>query len=471
MIRIMSVERHEWLLHTRMPFRYGIAALTEAPHVVLHLRATIDGHLAEGWAADILPPKWFTKDPHTTFADDLLAMRAVIEHACRAAETMEADSVFDLWWMLHEAQAAWAAPLSHPPLLWHFGVSLVERAAIDAFCRHRAVPFHQALRHGLFGIRLGQVRGSLEGLSPRELLPKSQPRSMIVRHTVGLSDPLTDTDIPLDQRLDDGLPQSLEACIGAYGLTHFKIKLGGDHDHDMSRLLQLGRLLGAGRGDYLYTLDGNEQFASVQSFREFWEAARREPRLAHFLSRLIFVEQPLARSIALNDQARDALLAWTARPPMIIDESDGDLDALPRALAAGYVGTSHKNCKGVFKGVANACLLHMLRRERPDGVYVLSGEDLANVGPLALLQDLAVAAALGVEHAERNGHHYFRGLAMFPPAVQQQTLAHHPDLYRPHERGFATLRIERGQMALRSVTHAPFGFAGSPQELTPVHGA
>ena len=34
----------------------------------------------------------------------------------------------------------------------------------------------------------------------------------------------------------------------------------------------------------------------------------------------------------------------------------------------------------------------------------MSGEDLANVGPVALLNDLAVMSVLGVEDVERNGH-------------------------------------------------------------------
>ena len=36
--------------------------------------------------------------------------------------------------------------------------------------------------------------------------------------------------------MDDGLPQSLEASIRAYGLTHFKIKLAGDVRKDLDRL-------------------------------------------------------------------------------------------------------------------------------------------------------------------------------------------------------------------------------------------
>ena len=60
----------------------------------------------------------------------------------------------------------------------------------------------------------------------------------------------------------------------------------------------------------------------------------------------------------------------------------GELYSLPQALRLGYAGTSHKNCKGVFKGVANACLLAQLRREHPDQRILLSGEDLANIGPV-----------------------------------------------------------------------------------------
>ena len=43
----------------------------------------------------------------------------------------------------------------------------------------------------------------------------------------------------------------------------------------------------------------------------------------------------------------------------------------------------------------------------------MSGEDLANVGPVALLNDLTVMSSLGVNHVERNGHHYFSGLSMY----------------------------------------------------------
>jgi cyclopropane fatty-acyl-phospholipid synthase-like methyltransferase len=58
----------------------------------------------------------------------------------------------------------------------------------------------------------------------------------------------------------------------------------------------------------------------------------------------------------------------------------------------------------------------------------MSGEDLCNVGPVALLQDLVVQAALGVTSVERNGHHYFKGLSAWPAAVQAHVLKEHGDV-------------------------------------------
>ena len=143
---------------------------------------------------------------------------------------------------------------------------------------------------------------------------------------------------------------------------------------------------------------------------------------------------------------------------MIIDESDGELDCMRRALALGYCGTSHKNCKGVIKGIANRCLIEWYRRNRPeDGPWVMSGEDLANVGPVALLNDLAMMSVLGIEDVERNGHHYFAGLSMFPDELQKMVCETHPDLYAMRSQGYASLVIEAGRLSTKSLGTAPFG--------------
>jgi len=153
---------------------------------------------------------------------------------------------------------------------------------------------------------------------------------------------------------------------------------------------------------------------------------------------------------------------------MIIDESDGSLDSSRRALDCGYIGTSHKNCKGVFKGIANACLME--ERECSTGKrHILSSEDLANVGPVALTQDLAVLATLGVFHSERNGHHYFAGLSMFPADVQKQITTHHGSLYS-NSGSFPALAVSNGALDVTSVVRAPFGydFALDTTQFTPL---
>jgi hypothetical protein len=125
-------------------------------------------------------------------------------------------------------------------------------------------------------------------------------------------------------------------------------------------------------------------------------------------------------------------------------------------LKSGYAGTSHKNCKGVFKSIANACLLTYMQKQESHRRLILSGEDLANIGPVALLQDLTVMSVLGVQNVERNGHHYFSGLSVFPMDVQQLIIRKHTDLYH-QPGGFPTLNIREGRVSISSLLRSPFG--------------
>jgi hypothetical protein len=459
-VRVVEIDLHVLNMRTRMPFRYGIASMTALPHLFVRVEAEFDGRHQTGLASEGLPPKWFTKDPQTTFRSDLADMMEVIRHACSIARDTIGQSVFGWWRQVYEAQQRWGEAKGYPPLLTGLGASLVERAVIDAHCRRTGQSFSAAVRSNSLGLQLGDLHAELGDASPASFLPEQPLRALIARHTVGLADPLTDAEIPPGERLNDGLPQSLEACIRTYGLTHFKLKVSGDLAHDVARLRQIAVAVDThAPPDYAFTLDGNEQYHDIVSFQEAWRTFGAEPSLRAFMRHLLFVEQPLHRTAALSDAVAGDLLAWADRPPIIIDESDGAIDSLPTALQAGYAGTSYKNCKGVFRGLANACLIAHQQAASPDRPYVISGEDLANVGPVALLQDLAAMATLGVEHVERNGHHYFAGLSMLPQDVQAQVLQSHGDLYRTHAAGFPTLDIRNGRLDAGSVVDAPFGTA------------
>lgn len=472
-VTIQSCDIHLTNLATRMPFKYGIATMVRVPHAFIRVHARIDGKDSTGLAADLLPPKWFTKDPGKPMDEEVGEMIRVIRHACEAAAGMEADSVFNVWRALYKTQHEWAANQNLPPLLAHFGTSLVERALIEAACRAMEAPFSMGLMENQFGVRLGEIHPSLNKHVPSAFLPARPLERITIRHTIGLADPLRDQDIPSDSRLNDSLPQSLEACIQTYGLKHFKIKVTGQLDNDLQRLEQIASIISGSVGESCrFSLDGNEQFKSISEFRDFWETIVRRPALKEFLNSLLFIEQPLHRDVALNADVKEMFDDWPVRPPVIIDESDGELDCLPRALELGYAGTSHKNCKGVFKGIINRCLIGDCAARRPEERYLMSGEDLATIGPVSVIQDLAVMATLGIESVERNGHHYFSGLSMFPQEIQKGILTNHGDLYRQSSKGWPALDIQDGVVRMTSVNESPFGlgFSLDPAQFTPVDG-
>ena len=432
--------------------------MTRVPQVFVRLWVEMDGQTSVGISADLLPPKWFTKDPAKRVEEEIDEMLRVIRHALVTAKGLQGESAFGIWRDLYAAQLEWGKKNHFPPLLANFGTSLVERGLIEAIGRAGGQTFSEMLRINFLGIRLGEIHAELAGREPADFLPEQPLSRIIVRHTVGLADPLTEEEISRAERLDDGLPQSLEASIEAYGLRHFKIKIAGDRASDVQRLKRSAEIIqNDAPPDFAFSLDGNEQFRSLDDFRGLWETILSDPILRRFSERLLFIEQPLHRTLALDAAVGTELEAWPDHPPMIIDESDATLEDLPRALELGYAGTSHKNCKGVFKGIANCCLLRHRQSQQPSRALLMSGEDLCNIGPVALLQDLAVMAALGIQSVERNGHHYNAGLSQFPAAVQQQILAHHGDLYRPSRDGWPTLRIEQGEIHLDSLNRSPFG--------------
>jgi hypothetical protein len=460
MLAVKAIDLRLFNMRTRLPFRYGIVTLRACPHLFMTLTLDVEGETVTGIATDHLPPKWFTKNPQTPFEDDLRDMIALIQHAAdQAVRAGPCDDLYTLVSRVFAAQSTFGQANDFPPLLYNHGVSLVERAAIEALCRAKRATVHDAVHANLFGIRFS---GALGDTAPTDWLPSRPLRSIIARHTVGLVDSLTRDEIPPADRVDDGLPQSLDDCIRYYGLRHFKLKIAGDVDKDLARLKRIFAVIRdhVATADWGFTLDGNENYTQIGPFRQLWESLRSDDTMQEPLHRLIFIEQPLHRDVALSAEVKSELADWKRagdRPPIIIDESDGHPGALQQALDCGYAGTSHKNCKGIIKGIASACLLEKYRRADPAGQYLLSGEDLSNVGPVALLQDLAVCATLGVKSVERNGHHYFKGLSMHSPAVQSQILTHHGDLYTRHPQGFPTARVEDGRMKIDSLLAAPLG--------------
>ncbi|HEY7037803.1 MAG TPA: enolase C-terminal domain-like protein [Methylomirabilota bacterium] len=453
-------------LRTRLPFRYGAVTLTHFPllHLAIDVEAA-DGRRARGFAADNLPPKWFDKDPARSFRDNVEDELASI----RSAQSAYLDAgrrprpVFDIWRGAYAECARRGPALGLNGLTAAFGSSLFERALADAAGRMTGLDVVGMLREDVLGIRPEAVH---RGLTREHLLAwarRPAPESVAVRHTVGLLDPIVAGDVPADGWLHDGLPQTLEECVQRHGLDHFKLKVGGRVDADVDRLTRIAATLDRlVPHPYVVTLDGNEQYKSMADFAALVEAIRASPALARLWRSTAFIEQPLDRAIALDGAATEGLDALGRQVPIIIDESDGDLEAFPRAVALGYRGVSTKNCKGIVKSFLNRSLVECLNAARPARERLfMSAEDLTNVPVLPLQQDLATVRALGITHVERNGHHYVRGLAHCSAAERAAARRHHPDLY-VGDADAAWLRIEDGRLRLGSLTTPGYGVAFDP---------
>ena len=204
------------------------------------------------------------------------------------------------------------------------------------------------------------------------------------------------------------------------------------------------------------TLDGNEQYDDVDAITELWRAVEADPALQRLAASTLFIEQPIKRQAALA-RSVDAL---ARHRPVIIDESDGDYDAFPRARALGYTGVSSKNCKGFYKSLTNLARCRQWNAAG-DGGYFMSGEDLTTQAGLSVQQDLALVALLGITHVERNGHHFIDGFAGRPAEEARDFLRAHPDLYRD-DGGAVRLRIRDGRLAIGSLDCVGFGSSVEP---------
>lgn len=444
-IRLENVRFYMRNVRTRMPFKYGAAVLTSVP--ILHL--IVDGELADGTqvhgvAADILPPKWFDKDPVKSYEDNvgdlLFAARAASEAYAEAA--YKPRRFFDIWRDGYAQTLAAGDARGLNRLTTAHGSTLLERAIIDAVGRGVGASYFELLKNNILGIDLGVIHAELAGVEPGAVLAEAPLARLHVRHTIGLADPITVGDIADEDRLDDGLPQSLQEYVERQGLTYFKVKVNGDLENDMQRLTAIAALLDARDMGYKVTLDGNEQYRDMADFIELVDHIEAE--LPHFFRSILYIEQPLERSVALDPALESGIRAMGVRRPMLIDESDEALDTFSRALDLGYQGVSSKACKGLVKALANLALA-----QRREGCF-LSGEDLMNLPVVPLQQDLTHVAALGINHVERNGHHYVRGLQHLSPAERAECLVQHSTLYADHD-GLVALNVQSGEIEVGSL--------------------
>jgi hypothetical protein len=443
-VKLEDVERFERHVKMRLAFRFGVITVTDATQAVIRVRISLpDGRTSDGVAAEALAAKWFEKSPAFTDEQNLDQLRQALDLAIELYRAQGFNKPFDLFAGTYVEQHRRGAALGLNPLVASYGPALLDRAILDALGRATGQSFATMIARNVPGIRTTALTPDIADAALGPFLSGLVPAPSIeVRHTVGLVDPLTATDRPAAERVNDGLPETLEEVVSYYRGRYYKLKVGGDIKADLERLGRIAAVLDAGAGDYRTTLDGNEQYDDVEGIVELWRKVEETPALARLAKSTLFIEQPIKRAVALS-RSVEPLARHRA---VIIDESDGELSAFPRALELGYAGVSSKNCKGFYKSILNAA-----RVARLGAGHFMSAEDLTTWPGVSVQQDLALVSLLGLGHVERNAHHFIDGMGFAPEHEQLAFVAAHPDLYEKKDGRPARLKAVGGKLALGSL--------------------
>lgn len=428
------------------PFRFGVITITEASQAFVRVEIEAEGTgSAVGASAELLAPKWFDKRPQ-------LSPEATVDELRRslsiARELYLGQSGLQTAFALHaaciKAQYAACAKQDIPPLAAAFGPAEIDKAILDAVLRAAGLNFFEGMANSVAGMD-ARLSPDLSDEDIASFLSSGRRLARVaVRHTVGLDDTIEGKG---------GVADTNENA----GARFFKLKLGGNPDRDAARLAAIGKELPKLPYDYKVTLDANEQYADLNALRELTEQLDRDTALRPIAAKLLYIEQPMPRDIT-----RQTPLGSLAARDFIIDEADEAYDTFPAARALGYRGISSKSCKGLYKSIVNAARAAKWCRDGQR--FFVSGEDLTCQAGLAVQQDLALGALIGVTHAERNGHHYVDGFADTPPEEAQAFLEAHPDLYR-NDGGRVRLAIHDGDLLTGSLSARGFATSVHPDWL------
>ncbi|MGV7214471.1 hypothetical protein [Bradyrhizobium sp. UFLA05-112] len=426
------------------PFRFGAVTISATPQIFVRAEIEVEGKgtgrgTAVGASAELLVPKWFDKRPELSPEQTVDELRRSLEIA---RELYLAQSGFHTAFGLHAvctgAHVAACAKRDIPALTAAYGPAEIDKAVLDALLRAAGTSFFDGMTENIAGVD-ARLAPDLVRADIAKFLGERKPLLRVaVRHTVGLDDNIEGKGGVADAQENRGA-------------RYFKLKLSGNPQDDAKRLARIGTELGTLGHGYKVSLDANEQYADLAALHALIDRLDRDAALRSIATRLLYIEQPMPRDIT-----RQTPLGSLAARSFIIDEADDSYDAFPAARALGYRGISSKSCKGLYKSIINAT--RAAKWSAGGEKFFVTSEDLTCQAGLAVQQDLALGALIGITHAERNGHHYADGFGDAPAGEARAFAVAHPDLYADTGRGIR-LSIHDGDLLTGSL--AIPGFATS----------
>jgi L-alanine-DL-glutamate epimerase-like enolase superfamily enzyme len=364
-IRLAEV-RHGYEDHVyRAPYKFGGRVVDRV--TILNVRCRVEtrgGKSAWGFGSMPLGNMWAFPSPTMSYDTTLGAMKDLAARLDRiTAGCKEAGHPLDLARVL-EPQYLAAASLASlelkleqpiPKLCTLVVASPFDAALHDAFGKVHGRNVYMTYGPDLLAHDLGHYLGpdfKGERLS-RYLLLEPQARIPLF-HSVGGLDPLEAMDV--ENRVGDGLPETLPEWIAHNGLVRIKIKLsGGDLKWDVERTVRIDRIVAETQArrvakDWSYCLDFNERCPNVEYVLSCLRQIQAQTPAG--FARILYVEQPTARDLAAN---RANVMHEAAKlRPVVIDESLTDMESLLLAREMGYNGVALKACKGQSQAVLMA---------------------------------------------------------------------------------------------------------------------
>jgi L-alanine-DL-glutamate epimerase-like enolase superfamily enzyme len=356
-ITLRDVRVQQELLKYRAPIKFGGRVVTDA--VLANVTVEVEtrtGKRGSGFGSMPMGNVWAWPSTKVSTEQSLAAMLRFTELLAASVGTNPHTGhpleITHSWHPLYQQAAAkvqeelqLAEPM--PPLAILVAASPFEAAIHDAYGKVHGQNSYNLLgkefvAHDLAHYLTPEFQGEyLDRYTSREPKP-----TMPLYHLVGALDPLVESDI--EQRVNDGLPETLGEWITRDELTHLKIKLNGDNlAWDVDRVVNVEAAAvpaqqARGCTRWYYSLDFNEKCANVEYLLDFLKLV--EERSPAALDRVQYIEQPTHRDLKAHPENRMHKAA--AIKPVVIDESLIDLESLFLARDQGYSGVALKACKG-----------------------------------------------------------------------------------------------------------------------------